>query len=110
MRPLRDVLLGLFFVGIDGMLIDPRALLQVWHLALLGAAVLLVVKTLLVALIVRRAGIDPITAWRTGSAAGGRRRRGSPCSPCACRPGWSVRIWGRWCSPQSSSRWWLARY
>lgn len=64
-RPMRDVLLGLFFVGI-GMLIDPRALLQVWHLALLGAAVLLVVKALLVALIVRRAGIDPITAWRTG--------------------------------------------
>ena len=64
-RPFRDVLVGLFFVGI-GMLIDPPALWKVWHLALAGAAVLLVVKAVLVAAIVRRAGLDPITAWRTG--------------------------------------------
>ena len=64
-RPFRDLLLGLFFVGI-GMLIDPRALSQVWHWGLLGAAVLLVVKGCLVASIVRRAGVDWLTAWRTG--------------------------------------------
>ena len=64
-RPFRDVLLGLFFVGI-GMLIDPRALAQVWHWGLLGALAMLLVKSVLVAALVRRAGIDLITAWRTG--------------------------------------------
>ncbi|MBA3058328.1 MAG: cation:proton antiporter [Gammaproteobacteria bacterium] len=64
-RPLRDVLLGLFFVGI-GMLVDPAALARVWPWGLLGAALLLVVKCLLVAGIVRRAGVDWLTAWRTG--------------------------------------------
>jgi CPA2 family monovalent cation:H+ antiporter-2 len=64
-RPFRDVLLGLFFVGV-GTLVDPRALAGVWAWALLGAAVLLVVKALLVATIVRRAGVDLLTAWRTG--------------------------------------------
>ncbi len=64
-RPFRDVLLGLFFVGI-GMLIDPVALSRVWHWGLLGAALLLVVKALLVTGIVRRAGVDWLTAWRTG--------------------------------------------
>jgi CPA2 family monovalent cation:H+ antiporter-2 len=63
-RPFRDVLLGLFFVGV-GTLVDPRALAQVWTWALLGAVVLLVVKALLVAAIVRRAGVDTLTAWRT---------------------------------------------
>lgn len=64
-RPFRDVLLGLFFVGI-GMLFDPFSVIQIWHWALAGAATLLVVKTVLVALIVRRAGIDSLTAWRIG--------------------------------------------
>ena len=64
-RPFRDVLLGLFFVGV-GTLVDPLALAQVWAWSLLGAAVLLVVKALLVAVIVRRAGVDTLTAWRTG--------------------------------------------
>ncbi len=64
-RPFRDVLLGLFFIGI-GMLIDPAAVARVWAWAVLGAAVLLVVKTLIVTAIVRWAGIDTITAWRTG--------------------------------------------
>jgi monovalent cation:H+ antiporter-2, CPA2 family len=64
-RPFRDVLLGLFFVGI-GMLFDPLTVLQVWHWALVGAVMLLSIKTLLVALIVRWAGIDPLTAFRTG--------------------------------------------
>lgn len=64
-RPFRDVLLGLFFIGI-GMLVDPKALTQVWHWALVGALVLLVSKTLLVTFLVSRTGAEPITAWRTG--------------------------------------------
>jgi len=63
-RPFRDVLLGLFFVSI-GMLINPAALLPVWHWALLGALALLGVKVTLVALLVRAAGIESRTALRT---------------------------------------------
>lgn len=63
-RPFRDVLLGLFFVGI-GMLFDPASLPAIWHWALLGAAVLLLSKILLVAAVVRRSGIDAAGAWRT---------------------------------------------
>lgn len=65
-RPFRDVLLGLFFVSV-GTLVDPAAMVRVGHWALLGAAVLMVVKGALVAAIVRRAGIDMATAWRTGA-------------------------------------------
>ncbi|APW46795.1 sodium:proton exchanger [Rhodoferax antarcticus] len=64
-RPFRDVLLGLFFVGI-GMLIDPSSLPRIWHWALLGALLLLLSKCLLVAALVRRSGITALTAWRTG--------------------------------------------
>lgn len=64
-RPFRDVLLGLFFVGI-GMLLDPTSLPEIWHLALGGALVLIASKTVLVGLMVRRTGVDALTAWRTG--------------------------------------------
>lgn len=64
-RPFRDVLLGLFFVGI-GTLIEPAVLARIWPWALLGATVLLLVKGALVAALVRRAGVDLTTAWRTG--------------------------------------------
>lgn len=64
-RPFRDVLLGLFFIGI-GMLIDPALLPAIWHWALAGALVLLGTKALIVAQIVRRAGVDTLTAWRVG--------------------------------------------
>jgi len=64
-RPFRDVLLGLFFVGI-GMLFDPGTVPQIWHWALLGTAALMISKILIVALIVRWSGIDALTAWRTG--------------------------------------------
>jgi len=64
-RPFRDVLLGLFFIGI-GMLLDPAVLPQIWHWALLGAVVLLISKTLLVTFLVRQTGAAPLTAWRTG--------------------------------------------
>ena len=63
-RPFRDALLGLFFIGI-GMLFQLSALPDIWHLALAGAVVLLVVKTLIVAPIVRWSGVDPVTAWRS---------------------------------------------
>ena len=64
-RPFRDVLLGLFFIGM-GMLFDLTNLPQIWHWALTGTCILLVVKTLLVTMIVRFTGIDALTAWRTG--------------------------------------------
>lgn len=64
-RPFRDVLLGLFFIGI-GMLFDPSALPAVWPWALGGAALLLASKTLLVAGLVRTAGLPLESAWRTG--------------------------------------------
>lgn len=63
-RPFRDVLLGLFFVGI-GMLIDPGTLPRIWHWALLGALLLLLSKVVVVAVIVRRSGIDMLGSWRT---------------------------------------------
>lgn len=64
-RPFRDVLLGLFFVGI-GTLFDPAQLARVWHWALLGAAFLLASKILVVAAMMRASGTDAPTAWRTG--------------------------------------------
>lgn len=64
-RPFRDVLLGLFFVGI-GMLIEPAVIYHIWPWALLGALLILVSKTLIVAALVRRSGMDALEAWRTG--------------------------------------------
>lgn len=64
-RPFRDVLLGLFFVGI-GTLIDPGAIPDIWQLALLGAALILTSKLLLVSAMVRLSGIATLTAWRVG--------------------------------------------
>lgn len=64
-RPFRDVLLGLFFIGI-GMLFDPSSIPRIWHWALLGTAVLMISKILVVTAIVRWSGIDSLTAWRTG--------------------------------------------
>lgn len=63
-RPFRDVLLGLFFVGV-GMLVDPAALPRIWHWALLGTLLLLLSKIVVVVLIVRRSGMDSIASWRT---------------------------------------------
>ena len=63
-RPFKDVLIGLFFVGV-GMLFDPRSILQIWHWALLGALGLLLVKIVLVVPLARLSGVEPLTAWRT---------------------------------------------
>jgi CPA2 family monovalent cation:H+ antiporter-2 len=64
-RPFRDVLLGLFFVGI-GMRFDPAAIPPIWHWATLGALLILTSKTLIVAALIRRTGIESLMAWRTG--------------------------------------------
>lgn len=64
-KPFRDVLLGLFFVGI-GMRFDPAAVLPIWHWAVAGALLMIASKTVIVALLVRRGGTDALVAWRTG--------------------------------------------
>lgn len=64
-RPFRDVLLGLFFVGI-GMQFDPAAMPPIWHWAILGALLIMVSKTLIVAAMMRKSGADALVAWRTG--------------------------------------------
>jgi len=69
MRPFRDVLLGLFFIGI-GMRFDPGELLPIWHWALLGALLILCSKLLIVTLLVRRSGQNLRMALRTGMLLG----------------------------------------
>lgn len=64
-RPFRDVLLGLFFIGI-GMRFEPAAIPPIWHWTLLGALLILTSKILIVAALVRRIGVDMQIAWRTG--------------------------------------------
>lgn len=64
-RPFRDVLLGLFFVGV-GMRIDPSAIASTWFWSLSGALLIIVSKTLLVAFIVSLSDIEKSVAWRTG--------------------------------------------
>jgi monovalent cation:H+ antiporter-2, CPA2 family len=64
-RPFRDVLLGLFFIGI-GMLFDVGYLADIWLWAVVGAVVILASKTLIVAALVRRSGLSASIAWRTG--------------------------------------------
>lgn len=64
-RPFRDVLLGIFFVGI-GMRFDPAAIPPIWHWTLLGALLIVVSKTLIVAAMMRRSGADALQSWRTG--------------------------------------------
>lgn len=63
-RPFRDVLLGLFFVGV-GMLIAPASLPRILHWAVLGTLLLLASKIAIVALIVRGSGMNAAVAWRT---------------------------------------------
>ncbi len=65
MRPFRDVLLGLFFVGI-GTRFDPAAILPIWHWVFLGALLIVVSKTLIVMFMLRALGTDTVISWRTG--------------------------------------------
>lgn len=64
MRPFRDVLLGLFFIGI-GMLFDPSILPQIWYWAILGGLLILISKVLIVGIVVKKSGMDSLSAWRT---------------------------------------------
>lgn len=64
-RPFRDVLLGLFFIGI-GMMFNPLALVDYWHYGLIGAAIMLVSKAVMVSLMIRASGITTMTSVRTG--------------------------------------------
>ena len=64
-RPFRDVLLGIFFIGI-GMRFDPAAIPPIWHWTLLGALLIVVSKTLIVAAMMRKGGADALQSWRTG--------------------------------------------
>lgn len=64
-RPFRDVLLGLFFIGI-GMRFDPIAILPIWQWTLLGALVIMTSKIFIVALLIRRLKLEAEIAWRTG--------------------------------------------
>ena len=64
-RPFRDVLLGLFFVGI-GMRFNPAAVLPIWHWAILGAMLILTSKLLIVGVMLGFTGINSRIAWRTG--------------------------------------------
>ncbi len=64
-RPFRDVLLGLFFIGI-GMRFDPAVIPSIWHWTIPGMLLMLSSKTLIVAAMVRKTGVDSLLAWRTG--------------------------------------------
>jgi monovalent cation:H+ antiporter-2, CPA2 family len=64
-RPFRDVLLGLFFVGV-GMRFDPAEVPPIWHWAVLGALLMVLTKILIVAASLRASGIDAAAALRTG--------------------------------------------
>jgi CPA2 family monovalent cation:H+ antiporter-2 len=63
--PFRNVLLGLFFIGI-GMRFDPGSIVSFWQWVVLGAVLVLVSKILIVALLVHRVTADKRVAWRTG--------------------------------------------
>ncbi len=63
-RPFRDVLLGLFFIGI-GMRFNPAAIPPIWYWSVLGALLIVASKTLIVAAMVRRATDDARMTWRT---------------------------------------------
>lgn len=64
-RPFRDVLLGLFFITI-GMMVEPAALPDIWHWAVLVAAGVFVCKALLIVAIVRLGGVALPDAVRIG--------------------------------------------
>ncbi len=64
-RPFQEVLLGLFFMTI-GMLLVPASLVQQGVWILLLTAVILLGKSVLIAILCRLFGEDPLTALRSG--------------------------------------------
>ena len=64
-RPFRDILLGLFFISV-GMMLDLRVLQQEFQLILLVLFVMISLKTLLMVIVGRLAGLSAFKAVRTG--------------------------------------------
>ncbi|MCH2558091.1 MAG: cation:proton antiporter [Alcanivorax sp.] len=64
-RPFRDLLLGLFFMGV-GMLVSPALFVDYWHWILVGASLLMVLKLAVVTAVLRLLGERRETALRTG--------------------------------------------
>ncbi|KAF0804328.1 glutathione-regulated potassium-proton antiporter [Alcanivorax xiamenensis] len=64
-RPFRDLLLGLFFMGV-GMLVSPQLFAKHWHWILLGAVALMVFKSALVSALLKVLGERKETALRGG--------------------------------------------
>lgn len=64
-RPFRDILLGLFFISV-GMMLDLRVLQQEFQLILLLLFVMISLKTLLMVIVGRLAGLSTFKAVRTG--------------------------------------------
>ena len=68
-RPLRDTFAAVFFVSV-GMAVDPRLLLDSWHVALIFAAVAIVGQLLSVSVGAFFSGVGLPTAFRTGLSLG----------------------------------------
>ncbi|MEO1901924.1 MAG: cation:proton antiporter [Alcanivorax sp.] len=64
-RPFRDLLLGLFFMGV-GMLVSPALFVDYWYWILIGASLLMVLKLAVVTAVLRLLGERRETALRTG--------------------------------------------
>ena len=65
-RPFRDILLGLFFIGI-GMLFHPASMGQIWYWIILVALAMMALKAIVVPLLVYYLGnASKEEAWRSG--------------------------------------------
>ncbi|MEM1379249.1 MAG: monovalent cation:proton antiporter-2 (CPA2) family protein [Pseudomonadota bacterium] len=64
-EPFRELLLGLFFIGV-GMQLDVNVMLANWFLVLAGAAVLIIVKAAILFGLTRAFGGDGLSALRVG--------------------------------------------
>lgn len=64
-RPFRDILMGLFFVTV-GMQLDLKVLMQYGHWIVIGVAVLMAVKVVLVRLSASFFSVSAVDAWSAG--------------------------------------------
>lgn len=64
-RPFRDILLGLFFISI-GMLLNLQQLPNIWGAAIVLLFILILMKGLVITMLGRKFGNNPIIALRTG--------------------------------------------
>ncbi len=65
-EPFRELLLGLFFIGV-GMQLDLSVMLSSWSIVLLGAAALIAIKGAILYVLARIFGADHFEALRVGS-------------------------------------------